>query len=166
MLYKTCGKTCYGMMTWTINQQGNNNSNWESNHIVPPSSCTNLYLPWIISLELSPLNYLPWIISLELSPLGLNLHAHLQVMYYNCAKFQSYPFIQLGVVLKNKYGQKDTVIPKNVWWGYKAIKILLGSINAKETKFITIKSRETKLGESKYHRWRLPVGSMTLELTL
>jgi len=35
-------------------------------------------------------------------------------MYYNCAKFQSYPFIQLGVVLKNKYGQKDTVIPKNV----------------------------------------------------
>ena len=152
MLYKTCGKTCYGMMTWTINQQGNNNSNWESNHIVPPSSCTNLYLPWIISLELSPL--------------GLNLHAHIQVMYYNCAKFQSYPFIHLGVVLKNKYGQKDTVIPKNVWWGYKAIKILLGSINAKETKFRTIKSSETKLGESKYHIPRLPVGSMTLELTL
>ena len=54
-----------------------------------PKSPTMIYLPWIISLELSPLMFCTVIIF---------LYAHSQVLHNNCVKFKFYRFICLGEV--------------------------------------------------------------------
>jgi hypothetical protein len=39
------------------------------------------------------------------------LHAHLQVVYYKCVKFQKNPISRLGGVALTRYGRSDRVIP-------------------------------------------------------
>ena len=76
-------------------------------------SCKNQYLPWIISLELSPLIFLgPELSSFSTYSWRL-LYLFTILVYYTCVEFRQYWFICLGEVAltRNMDRQTDRVIP-------------------------------------------------------
>jgi len=98
--------------------------NSESNHKACILSCTNNYLPSIISLDIF------------LQTRILFLHVYLQTVYYNCVKFYKYWYLRFTVykelrlleILTERQGE-FYISPSFFEWGILKLKLRLTHLN-------------------------------------